>query len=188
MKKDVKSAIAADLARADMSIYTKTGDKGETSLFGKTRVSKSDPTINACGTIDELESFIGLVISKLSSTEDKELLTEIQTNLYKIMGYLVGARKGEMVTLSDVKALEKRIDTIQDRVPKLTRFILPQGTEVSSWFHVLRAISRRAERSIVALEIDNEIILQYINRLSDLFFMLARQYNESVTTKVVGIR
>ncbi|MGB4966062.1 MAG: ATP:cob(I)alamin adenosyltransferase, partial [Microgenomates group bacterium] len=114
------------------------------------------------------------------STEDKELLTQIQTNLYKIMGYLAGARKGEMVTLSDVQALEERIDTIQDSVPKLTRFILPQGTEVSSWFHVLRAISRRAERAIVGLDVDNEVILQYINRLSDLFFMLARQYNESV--------
>lgn len=163
-----------------MSIYTKTGDKGETSLFGKTRVSKSDPTINVCGTIDELESFIGLVISKLQSTEDKELLTDIQTNLYKIMGYLVGARKGDMVTNTDVKALEDRIDSIQERVPKLTRFILPQGTELSSWFHVLRAITRRAERAIVTLDIDDEIILQYINRLSDLFFMLARQYNESV--------
>lgn len=171
-----------------MSIYTKTGDGGETSLFGKTRVSKSDPTINACGTIDELESFIGLVISKLQSTEDKELLTTIQTNLYKIMGYLVGARKGEMVTLSDVQALEKRIDAIQDTIPKLTHFILPQGTEVSAWFHVLRAITRRAERAIVSLDIEDEIVLQYINRLSDLFFMLARQYNKSVNTKVVGIR
>lgn len=163
-----------------MSIYTKTGDKGETSLFGKTRVSKSDPTINACGTIDELESFIGLVISKLEKKEDKELLTDIQTNLYKIMGYVVGARKGDMVTSTDVLVLEKRIDEIQDRIPKLTRFILPQGTEVSAWFHVLRAVTRRAERAIVALNIDNDVILQYINRLSDLFFMLARQYNESV--------
>lgn len=163
-----------------MSIYTKTGDKGETSLFGKTRVSKSDPTINACGTIDELESFIGLVISKLEKKEDKELLTVIQTNLYKIMGYVVGARKGDMVTSTDVLVLEKRIDEIQDRIPKLTRFILPQGTEVSAWFHVLRVVTRRAERAIVALNIDNDVILQYINRLSDLFFMLARQYNESV--------
>ncbi len=168
------------LARANMSIYTKTGDKGETSLFGKTRVSKSDPTINACGTIDELESFIGLVISKLEKKEDKELLTDIQTNLYKIMGYVVGARKGDMVASTDVLVLEKRIDEIQDHIPKLTRFILPQGTEVGAWFHVLRAITRRAERVLVSLEIDDEIILQYINRLSDLFFMLARQYNESV--------
>lgn len=163
-----------------MAIYTKTGDKGETGLFGGKRVSKSDPTINACGTIDELESFIGLVFSKIDDTDDKQLLTDIQTNLYKIMGFLAGARLGDMVTENDVVKLEKYIDKIQERVPKLTRFILPQGTELSSWFHVLRAISRRAERAIVALDVQEEVILHYINRLSDLFFMLARQYNGEV--------
>ncbi len=163
-----------------MAIYTKTGDKGQTGLFGGKRVSKSDPTINACGTIDELESFIGLVFSKIDDKDDKALLTSIQSNLYKIMGYIAGARVGDMVTEDDVKELEKHIDKIQERVPKLTRFILPQGTELCSWFHVLRAVSRRAERAIVAVDIQEEVILHYINRLSDLFFMLARQYNGEV--------
>lgn len=163
-----------------MTIYTKTGDQGETGLFGGKRVPKSDPTINACGTIDELESFIGLVFSKIDDKEDKQLLTNIQANLYKIMGYLAGARLGDMVIEDDVKALEQHIDKIQERVPKLTRFILPQGTEVSSWFHVLRAICRRAERAIVVLDVQEEVVLHYMNRLSDLFFMFARQYNDEV--------
>ncbi|OGK18487.1 ATP:cob(I)alamin adenosyltransferase [Candidatus Roizmanbacteria bacterium RIFCSPLOWO2_02_FULL_39_8] len=167
-----------------MPIYTKTGDKGETGLFGGKRVPKSDPIINACGTIDELESFIGLIIGKIENKEDIELLTSIQQKLYIIMALLTGARNTQDLTDKDIEGLENRIDLIQERVPKLTRFLLPQGTEVSTWFHVVRAISRRAERAVISIsksKVENQIegvVLRYLNRLSDLFFMLARQYNE----------
>lgn len=173
-----------------MSIYTKTGDKGITSLFGGQRVLKSDLQVNAYGTIDELTSFIGLAEPKLKN-KDKKILLEVQKDLYKIMGVLSGAKINLKFLTNKIRVFEYEIDRLEKSFPKLTRFILPTGTETSSWFQVLRAVCRRAERVVVRYyssksatnRFNNEtIILKYLNRLSDLFFMLARLYNNGRET------
>lgn len=159
-----------------MKIYTKTGDDGTTSLFGGQRLPKTDPQVNAYGTVDELSSFIGLLIEKVSKT-DKQFLTEIQQNLYVIMSLLSGAPVKNTLLQEGVQNLEKRIDNIELNLPKLTHFILPQGSEASSLAHISRTLCRRAEREIVKIK-PLSLILQYINRLSDFLFVLARQYTK----------
>jgi cob(I)alamin adenosyltransferase len=161
-----------------MGIYTKTGDKGETGLYGGKRVSKADSQIDAYGTVDELTSFVGLVIAKLDFDEHKVLLTTIQRDLYEIMGILANAPT-KPTFINRTAEFEKVIDTIDKKLPKLTRFILPQGGEISSWFHVLRTICRRSERAVIGCDsITSPDVVQYLNRLSDLFFILARQYGQ----------
>ena len=172
-----------------MSIYTRTGDKGTTSLFGGKRVSKSDLQVEAYGSVDELSSFLGLVIAKLPKKE-KILLQEIQKDLYKIMAHLSESKSDLGFLVSRVKNFEKKIDGVEKKLPKLTRFILPGGTELSSWFHILRTVCRRAERSVVKFFSSNETmkqsnnvtIMKYLNRLSDLFFTLARWYGRQKET------
>lgn len=160
-----------------MKIYTKTGDNGTTSLFGAQRLSKSDPRVAAYGTVDELTSFIGLLIEKIPSNADKKFLTNIQKDLYLIMSSLACGPIKETALKTGVAKLEKKIDDIEFKLPKLTRFILPQGSEITALFHVVRTITRRAEREAVKVKI-LPVILQYLNRLSDLFFVLARLYNK----------
>lgn len=167
-----------------MSIYTKTGDGGETSLFGGVRVKKNDQQVKAYGVVDELEAFIGILITKIKSTPDKEFLTEIQHDLYKVMNTLSGGKKGIQISANDVTKLEKKIDAIEKKLPKLTRFILQQGSELSAWFHIVRTVCRRAERSTVGFVLsadspkkEHEIVIKYLNRLSDYFFVMARFYN-----------
>ncbi len=162
-----------------MAIYTKTGDKGETGLFGGKRLSKSDPQVDAYGTIDELSSFIGMVISRLQSPDDRELLTCIQKDLYVIMSELSNAPVKTLSLKKSITVFEKHIDKLERSLPKLNRFILPQGGELASWFHVLRTICRRAERKVVGRQSHKDVV-QYLNRLSDLFFMMARHYGQAV--------
>lgn len=151
-------------------------------------MSKSHLQIKAYGTIDELNSFMGVVTSKIDDPADKHFLIEIQRDLYTIMAKLAGA-KVEMISLEKkVVEFEKNIDELDKQLPKLNRFILSSGTEMASWFHVLRATTRRAERDTVefflsktAKTIDQDsqkMILKYLNRLSDLFFMYARKYSD----------
>lgn len=163
-----------------MSVYTKTGDKGETSLFGGKRVLKSDLQIEAFGEIDELTSFIGLVVSKTKSKKEKIFLINIQKDLYQIMAYLSEAKINLDFLTKKIFDFEKKIDEIEKKLPKLNNFIIPGGNELSAWFHVLRTICRRVERSIVKLnqKKTNLNLIQYFNRLSDLFFMLAREKNK----------
>ncbi len=169
-----------------MSIYTKTGDKGQTSLYGGKRVSKSDLQIEAYGSVDELTSFIGLTIEKLTSHPDKLFLTQIQRSLYQIMAYLAGSPQDLKDLEKEVKLFEQKLDNIQSKLPKLNRFILPQGSELSALFHILRAVSRRSERNVVRYFSVNQSsiinhpssIVKYLNRLSDLFFVLARFYSK----------
>ncbi|MBI4008878.1 cob(I)yrinic acid a,c-diamide adenosyltransferase [Candidatus Roizmanbacteria bacterium] len=168
-----------------MSIYTRTGDKGTTSLFGGKRVYKSDPQVEAYGSVDELNSFIGLAISKSKNKEEKAFLTSIQQDLYIIMSYLSGAKVNLKSIGIKVARFEKEIDKIEKLLPKLSLFILPGGNEISSWFHILRVICRRAERNVVRISsnyeprtTNYELILKYLNRLSDLFFILARWHNK----------
>lgn len=160
-----------------MPIYTKTGDKGETSLFGGKRINKSHPQVEAYGTVDELTSFIGLVSSKLKNKYDRLFLIEIQRDLWKIMAALSGAKEDLSNLSKRVLIFEKRIDGLEKKLPKLRRFILPGGTELSSWFQVLRVVCRRAERNVVRLNKES-VIIQYLNRLSDLFFVMARSYGK----------
>ncbi len=182
MKKAVKNVTAAAIPNAKitaniMAIYTKTGDTGITSLFNGKRLPKSSKVFEAYGSVDELSSFIGLVIFKLKEREKKELLTEIQKDLYLIMVALSG-KKIPLIKLDQrVNKFEQIIDDVNTKLPKLNRFILPQGSELTCWFHILRTVCRRVERRVVQFSVDNKIV-KYLNRLSDLFFVLARYFNQ----------
>ncbi|GAB4218637.1 MAG: cob(I)yrinic acid a,c-diamide adenosyltransferase [Candidatus Microgenomates bacterium] len=162
-----------------MHIYTKTGDKGETSLFGGKRVLKSDVQIEAYGQIDELTSFIGLVST--ITKKDEQFLIQIQKDLYRIMAYLSGAKINLDFLEKRVLDFEKRIDEIEKNLPKLNNFIIPGADEHSAWFHILRTICRRVERVVVKLNQQKPVlnIITYFNRLSDLFFVLARKYGKN---------
>lgn len=165
-----------------MAIYTKTGDEGTTGLFGGARVSKSSPQIEGVGVLDEATSFIGFAICTLDDV-DAKLLSDVQLNLYSIMSYLSDGPFKYQELLTHTKFLEKTIDTWEKKLPKLTRFLLPQGSEATARLHLARVIVRTAERRIVELILvknpsDNiKAILQYMNRLSDLLFILSRKYN-----------
>jgi cob(I)alamin adenosyltransferase len=165
-------------------LYTRTGDDGTTSLFGGKRILKSDPRIEACGTIDELFSFLGLTTTQLIQSSDKKLVTEIQKDLYQIMAFLSGAKVKIDFLKKKVSGFEQVIDHVQKKLPKIHSFILPQGKKLSVLFHICRTICRRAERRVVmcfnngTMKPYSKEILVYLNRLSDLFFILARKYNK----------
>ena len=163
-----------------MKIYTKTGDKGTTSLLSGTRVSKADMRLDAYGTLDELNSWLGVLASELP-TNSFPLLTKIQSELFSMGSYL--ALEGEatfpMPKLDPdlVNALERQIDSWNEQLPELKNFILPSGSKASSMAQVARTITRRAERRVVALANEVEVkeeIPVFLNRLSDFFFVLAR--------------
>ncbi len=170
-----------------MAIYTRTGDKGKTSLFNKKRVLKSDIRVEAYGTIDELNSMIGVSISNLRSQMSnlrKELI-RIQNDLLEIGSSLANPTTAYNLQPKTylgkrVKEFENFIDLMTGKMPPLKNFILPGGGKSGAILHLTRAISRRAERKIVALNIkqriDNNIII-YVNRLSDLLFTMARFAN-----------
>jgi cob(I)alamin adenosyltransferase len=190
MKKAVKSATDVDTANANMSIYTRTGDSGMTSLFGGKRISKSDCQIETYGSIDELTSYIGLVAVKLKNKKDINLLIEIQKDLYQIMSFLSGAKIDLLFLENQVLTFEETIDEVEKKLPKLNKFIIPGGNEISSLFQINRVICRKAERRMIdyfnptSLKLrgaskNQLIIIKYLNRLSDLFFDLARKYGKN---------
>ncbi len=165
-------------------IYTKTGDAGFTSLLGGTKVPKNDWRIEAYGTVDELNSFIGLLYDKLNTevvsfSDQLVQLEKIQNNLFKVGSVLsydmTGSLKLELPNVgeSDVTDLENWMDAMEERLLPLKNFIIPGGHEMISLSHVCRTISRRAERCTIQA-IQYPIIIKYINRLSDYFFMLGR--------------
>ena len=164
-------------------IYTKTGDKGETSLIGGVRVPKYHLRIESYGTIDELNSYIGLIIDALQNKEAAKTLYEIQDRLFTIGALLATTpEKTKMkvpdVHETDITLLENEMDAMDVQLPELKSFILPGGTIVASYCHVARCVCRRAERLASAL---NELeafqpeTLMYLNRLSDYLFVLARK-------------
>ncbi|MCS6928335.1 MAG: cob(I)yrinic acid a,c-diamide adenosyltransferase [Saprospiraceae bacterium] len=164
-----------------MKIYTKTGDAGQTSLFGGCRVSKNHVRVEAYGTVDELNAFIGLLHDSLSEEAVRECLREIQHRLFSIGSALATEPQGASMPLdlqpTDITLLESAIDDMTQQLPPLRHFILPGGFPTVSLAHVCRTVCRRAERVVVALherEPVSELILQYLNRLSDYFFVLAR--------------
>ena len=168
-------------------IYTRTGDKGTTSLVGGKRVSKTDPRLDAYGTIDELNSFIGLMLSVMDGmAESAENIRWIQQKLFNIGGCLATDTTSFQLPDScriltpDVERLEHMIDALTDGLPEQRSFILPGGTQAASYAHVARTVCRRAERLVLALPDDAKApseLLQYINRLSDYLFVLARRIN-----------
>jgi len=176
-----------------MKIYTKTGDKGKTSLLSGNRVSKYNLRIESYGTIDELNSFIGLLRSLEIDKPTREILINIQTKLFTI-GSILALDENKFnielpeITIADINLLEIEMDKIEAKVPKLTNFILPGGHQTVGYSHVCRSICRRAERIIVKLSEETQIdenIIVYVNRLSDYFFMLSRKFMNDFKVKEV---
>ncbi|MGG3642684.1 cob(I)yrinic acid a,c-diamide adenosyltransferase [Bacillus gobiensis] len=175
-----------------MKLYTRTGDQGQTSLIGG-RVSKDDIRVESYGTIDELNSFIGLAAAELENkitSEIKEELFKIQFELFDCGGELANVSKTKEGMLKEeyVEFLEQRIDEYTKEAPPLERFILPGGSKASAYVHAARTIARRAERQIVRLMNSEEIpsvTLKYINRLSDYLFAVARVINFRLHVKDV---
>lgn len=171
-----------------LKVYTKTGDKGTTGLADGTRIQKDDSRIECYGTIDELNSILGICRQNLDEIPKKEKnildswIFAIQNDLFNIGSDLatpLASRWENMIILSDKDTvqLEKMIDYCQNLLEPLHEFVLPGGTKLNSYFHLARTICRRAERLIVSLSFEKEInpnILPFINRLSDLFFVLSR--------------
>ena len=170
-------------------IYTKTGDRGKTSLFGGIRVSKDSIQIDVIGTLDELNASLGLIVPVLKDKKTQKILISIQNTLFDIGAEIanprsIGINTKKIFKLEQEKAngLEKIIDQIDSKLKPLSNFILPGGAESASRLHFARSVTRRTERKIIQLsrkEKINSNIISYINRLSDLLFVLARKENKT---------
>ena len=166
-----------------MKIYTKTGDQGQTSLIGGTRVPKHHLRIESYGTVDELNSYIGLIRDQQVSEHQQNLLKEIQDRLFTIGSALASDPEKSKMKIpdlhqEDIELLEKEIDTMTADLPELRHFILPGGSNAVSFCHLARCICRRAERICVHLSEDSfvdEKVMVYLNRLSDYLFVLSRK-------------
>lgn len=156
-------------------IYTKTGDDGTTSLASGVRVCKTDARIEAYGTADELNSFVGLLRAKLPNDDSSDAVLQRVQNVLFNLGAALSDAPGDWITDADVTAVEHAIDAIQDELPPLRAFILPGGSETISLCHVCRTIARRLERRMLALASAPEPACRYVNRLSDFFFVLSRK-------------
>jgi len=165
-----------------MKIYTRTGDAGETSLFGGARVPKSDARIEAYGTVDELNSFLGVARAAWPSSPIDPQLAAAQADLFEIGAHLAspGTSRFPGVETARIEELEHGIDAIEDELAPLKSFILPGGSLAASHLHVARVVCRRAERLVVALRDESEATkssIAYLNRLSDYLFVAARFAN-----------
>jgi cob(I)alamin adenosyltransferase len=167
-------------------IYTKTGDSGETSLFDNTRVLKSDPRVDAYGEVDELNACLGAARAAGMDDDLAEVIESIQKELFAVGARLADPRARiaarvtkAAVTDSDVERLEGTIDALEGEVPPLRRFILPGGSPTGALLHLARTVCRRAERRVVALGRDaaEPSVVKYLNRVSDLLFVMARAVN-----------
>ena len=168
------------------NIYTKTGDKGTTSLVGGTRVAKSHVRLEAYGTIDELNSFVGLLDCSLTEEEDRKMIAFIQHKLFNVGSYLateteaMPPKDASIIHDKDIQLLEDYMDKIDSKLPKINKFILPGGAESSSRANVCRTVCRRAERRIYAVKEEFPVednVTKFVNRLSDYFFLLGRKEN-----------
>ena len=183
-----------------MKVYTKTGDKGTTSLFGGTRVPKDHIRIESYGTVDELNSYIGLIRDQEINAHYKDVLIEIQDRLFTVGAILATPPEKEVlkngekrlknlgIIDSDIAYLENEIDTMEEQLPPMTHFVLPGGHTTVSYCHIARCVCRRAERLSVHLShnesVDNEAI-KYLNRLSDYLFVLARKLSSDLKAEEV---
>lgn len=167
-----------------MNIYTKTGDKGQTSLFDSKRVDKDDLRVESYGTVDELNSFLGLSKNYIEDKEVYELINTIQRKLFDVGAELATSdlnKRPISITEEDVILLENKIDKYMAAFKKPDHFVIPGAGESSGFLHVARTICRRAERRIISLSKDVEInshLIKYVNRLSDLIYTLARYTEE----------
>jgi cob(I)alamin adenosyltransferase len=170
----------------EFKIYTKTGDKGQTSLIGGTRVPKYHDRIEAYGTLDELNSYVGLIRDQQINWELKNALIEIQDRVFTAESLLAADPSVELKALpklidEDITFLENEIDKMNETLPALSSFILPGGHTTVSYCHIARCICRRAERLTIKLvekapeTFQGELVIKYLNRLSDYFFVLARR-------------
>ncbi|UCG89493.1 MAG: cob(I)yrinic acid a,c-diamide adenosyltransferase [Gemmatimonadota bacterium] len=171
-----------------MKIYTRSGDTGETSLFGGGRVPKNDPRVAAYGDVDELSSAIGLAIATEPQSLESDVLGSVQRDLFSIGGTLASpaaykvAKALEKTTIPETRIaeLEAAIERVEAGLPELTAFIVPGGCAKSAQLHCARSVCRRAERSVVSLALQEQVpaqVLVFLNRLSDLLFVLARLAN-----------
>ncbi len=169
---------------SEWKIYTKTGDKGYTSLIGGLRVPKYDNRIEAYGTVDELNSWIGLIRDQEIDTHSKKILLEIQDRLFTMESLLAkgpdsDSRQLPALSEDDITLLEKEIDKMNESLPELTTFVLPGGHTIVSYCHLARTVCRRAERIAIKLSetYDVESLnIKYLNRLSDYLFVLSRKF------------
>ena len=165
-----------------MKIYTRTGDRGETSLFGGARVAKNDARIEAYGTVDEMSSFIGVARAAWPQSPIDDQLHHAQIDLFEIGAHLAspGTSRFPGVEVSRVEELERAIDAMTEELPPLTSFIIPAGSLAAAHLHVARTVCRRAERLVVALHDESDATrstIAYLNRLSDYLFVAARYAN-----------
>ncbi len=163
-----------------IKIYTKTGDSGKTSIYGGVRVFKNDTRVSAYGTVDELNSFLGIVLTKIENEKICAFINDIQKDLFIIGSFLAGAKLDLLILTQRVGEMETMIDWMDEKLPELKNFILPEGVESASFLFYARAVARRCERAIVELNQKEPIdknVLVYINRLSDLLFEMARYMN-----------
>ena len=183
-----------------MKVYTKTGDTGTTALFGGTRVPKDHARIESYGTVDELNSYIGLIRDQEINQHFKDILIEIQDRLFTVGAILATPPEKEVlkngqkrlqnlgIIESDIELLEKEIDTMEDSLPQMTHFVLPGGHTTVSYCHIARCVCRRAERLAVHLshnEAVADIAIKYLNRLSDYLFVLARKLSKDLNADEV---
>ncbi len=183
-----------------MKVYTKTGDKGTTALFGGTRVPKDHIRIDSYGTVDELNSYIGLIRDQPIDVQHQQLLERIQDRLFTIGAILAtppdketlksGAPRLNIPRISedDISVLENAIDNMESKLPPMTHFVLPGGHPTVSYCHIARCVCRRAERLAVKLDHNEPIeglVIMYLNRLSDYLFVLARMLTSQLGAKEV---
>ncbi len=180
-----------------MKIYTKTGDNGTTSLYGGERISKHDIRVEAYGTVDELNSNLGMLRDLINDKKIESSIIEIQKVLFKIGGILatkptkkLNSAKTKRLEIidSDIKFLESQIDLMSLNLSKMTHFIIPGGNEIISYCHICRSISRRAERRVTQLNdlhIVSENIIPYMNRLSDYLFTLSRKVADKMKAEEI---
>ena len=168
-------------------VYTKTGDRGTTSLVGGTRVSKTHIRLEAYGTVDELNSHLGFLITFLSDEHDKLFLQKVQDRLFAVGSYLATDRErtrlkdASIITPEQVETIEHDIDRLDDTIPPFSAFVLPGGCRGAAVCHICRTVCRRAERRILTLAEQADIsseLLAYVNRLSDYLFVLSRKMNQ----------
>ena len=183
-----------------MRVYTKTGDKGTTALFGGIRVPKDHIRIESYGTVDELNSHIGLIRDQDFNSHYKDVLIEIQDRLFTVGAILATPPEKEVlkngekrlqnlgILESDIEFLEKEIDTMEEALPPMTHFVLPGGHTTVSYCHIARCVCRRAERLAVHLSHNEpvaDIAIKYLNWLSDYLFVLARKLSHDLNAEEV---
>jgi cob(I)alamin adenosyltransferase len=176
-----------------MKVYTKTGDKGQTSLIGGTRVPKHHIRIESYGTVDELNSYIGLIRDQQIDDNSKTILVEIQDRLFTIGSSLASDPEKSKMKIPDLKEedvtlLENEIDKMNEALPEMRSFILPGGHTTVSYCHIARCVCRRAERLTIHLSENSfvaELVIKYLNRLSDYLFVLSRKLSQDLKAEEI---